>query len=86
MTVKLRRLEPGDTDTVHALLSNIDVVRYTFFPLHSAGDSEKFVRDACKSHACAIADEAGGRLIGLGGVAVTAGSEQGELWYLVFFM
>lgn len=78
----LRELQPGDLDRVHALLSNIEVVRYTLFPAHSRTDSERFIREAPSSHVRAITDDAG-RVIGLCGIAVRPGSEQGELWYLL---
>jgi ribosomal-protein-alanine N-acetyltransferase len=89
--VKLRRLEPGDLDSVHALISRIDVVRYMLLPLCSRGESEKFLRDSLlespsepwKSVVRAINDCAGGALVGLCGIAILKGAEEGEIWYLV---
>lgn len=78
----LRELQPGDLDRVHALLSNIEVVRHTLFPVHSRTDSQQFIREAPYSHVRAIMDDEG-RVIGLCGIAVRPGSEQGELWYLL---
>ena len=86
----LRKLEPGDADAVHALLSCMDVVRYMLFPLCSREESEKFLRDslaespddAWRSVARAIVSETG-ELVGLCGVAILRGAEEGEIWYLV---
>lgn len=44
--VGLRRLESGDLDAVHALISNMDVVRHMLFDLCSREQSEKFLRDS----------------------------------------
>ena len=41
--VRLRILESGDIDAVHALISRQDVVRYMLLPLCSRDDSEKFL-------------------------------------------
>jgi RimJ/RimL family protein N-acetyltransferase len=89
--VRLRRLEAGDLDAVHLLLSNWDVVRYMLLPLCSREESGKFLRDAMAEHASpawrsvvrAVVDADSGRLIGLGGVPILLGAEQGELWYLL---
>jgi RimJ/RimL family protein N-acetyltransferase len=89
--VKLRRLELGDLDAVHALISRMDVVRYMLLPLCSREESEKFLRDSLrespsepwKSFVRAIDDGAGSVLVGLCGVAILRGAEEGEIWYLV---
>src|ERR1035437_96786 len=68
-----------------------DVVRYMLLPLCTREESEKFLRDAMDEHASpawrsvvrAVVDTDSGRLIGLGGVAVLRGAEEGELWYLL---
>ena len=44
--VRLRGLEPGDGDAVHALISRMDVVRHMLLPLCSREESEKFLRDS----------------------------------------
>jgi hypothetical protein len=44
--VRLRGLEPGDIDAVHALISRMDVVRHMLLPLCSRDESEKFLRDS----------------------------------------
>ena len=89
--VKLRRLELGDLDAVHALISRMDVVRYMLLPLCSREESEKFLRDSLlespsepwNSVVRAIDDGAGNVLVGLCGVAILRGAEEGEIWYLV---
>jgi RimJ/RimL family protein N-acetyltransferase len=88
---RLRRLEAGDLDAVHLLLSNWDVVRYMLLPLCSREDSGKFLRDSMDEHASpawrsvvrAVVDANSGQLIGLGGVAILLGAEEGEFWYLL---
>jgi len=89
--VKLRRLESGDIDAVHALVSRMDVVRHMLFPVCSREESEKFLRDSLleppsdpwRSIVRAMADCASGKLIGLCGLVVLRGAEDGETWYLV---
>ena len=89
--VKLRRLESGDIDAVHALVSRMDVVRHMLLPVCSREESEKFLRDSLlespsdpwRSIVRAIADCAGGKLVGLCGLVVLRGAEDGETWYLV---
>jgi len=91
MLIDLRPLRPDDIDAVHALLSDIAVVRYMLFPLYSRDESVRFLAE-CISEAAAepyrsivraIVDGATGDLIGLGGIAILRHSEEGELWYLV---
>jgi hypothetical protein len=48
--VRLRRLQAGDLDAVHLLLSNWQVVRYMLLPLCSRAESGKFLRDAMDEH------------------------------------
>jgi ribosomal-protein-alanine N-acetyltransferase len=89
--VRLRRLEWGDLDRVHALTSRIDVVRHMLLPLCSWEESEKFLRDsllespsdAWRSMVRAISDGPRGDLVGLCGVVIPRGAEEGEIWYLV---
>ena len=90
-TVKLRKLEPGDIEAVHALISRMDVVRYMLLPLCSRTESEEFLRDSMlespsspwRSVVRAIIDCHDGEIAGLCGVAILRGAEEGELWYLV---
>ena len=89
--VKLRRLEWDDIDAVHALISRMDVVRHMLLPLCSREESEKFLRDALlespsepwNSIVRAISDCPSGNLVGLCGVVILRGAEEGEIWYLV---
>jgi len=89
--VRLRSLESGDIDAVHALISRMDVVRHMLFPLCSREESEKFLRDALlespadpwRSIVRAISDSPRGDLVGLCGVVILRGAEEGEIWYLV---
>lgn len=87
----LRKLEPGDCDAVHALLSRMDVVRHMLFPLCSSREeSEKFLLDSLaespgdpwRSVVRAIVGD-DGAVAGLCGVAILRGAEEGEIWYLV---
>ncbi len=89
--VKLRRLEWDDIDAVHALVSRMDVVRHMLLPVCSPAESEKFLRDALlespsdpwRSIVRAIGDCSSRRLVGLCGVVILRGAEEGEMWYLV---
>jgi [ribosomal protein S5]-alanine N-acetyltransferase len=89
--VKLRRLEWGDFDAVHALLSRMDVVRHMLLPLCSPAESEKFLRDSLlespsdprRSFVRATGDCPSGHLVGLCGAVIPRGAEEGEIWYLV---
>ena len=91
--VILRNLEPADIDLVHALLSRMDVVRHMLLPLCSREETEKFVRDALQEspsdpwrsivRAIAPIGSPPAPLVGLCGVAILRGAEEGEIWYLV---
>ena len=89
--IGLRALESGDIDAVHALTSRMDVVRHMLLPLCSRDDSEKFLReslpesssDPWRSIVRAIIDSAPGNVVGLCGVVILRGAEEGEIWYLV---
>jgi RimJ/RimL family protein N-acetyltransferase len=89
--IGLRTLESGDIDAVHALTSRMDVVRHMLLPLCSRDDSEKFLReslvespsDPWTSIVRAIADSPPGNVVGLCGVVILRGAEEGEIWYLV---
>jgi RimJ/RimL family protein N-acetyltransferase len=90
--ITLRRLSADDLDAVHALLSDWNVVRYMLLP-HCATVAES--RDclehlitetpgaAWRSIVRAVQTSESGTAVGLCGIAVLHGSEQGELWYLV---
>jgi [ribosomal protein S5]-alanine N-acetyltransferase len=91
-SITLRALTPFDLDTVHELLSDWNVVRYMLLP-HSMTieESGKCLRDlitetpsgAWQSVVRAIERRDAGDLVGLCGIAILYGSEQGEIWYLV---
>jgi RimJ/RimL family protein N-acetyltransferase len=89
--VKLRKLELGDLDAVHRLVSRMDVVRHMLLPLCSRVESEEFLRssmlespsDPWRSVVRAITGCSGGDLLGLCGVVVPRGAEEGEIWYLL---
>jgi ribosomal-protein-alanine N-acetyltransferase len=89
--IRLRSLDPGDIDAVHALISRMDVVRHMLLPLCSREESEKFLRDSLlespsdpwRSIVRAVSDSLRGDLVGLCGVVILRGAEEGEIWYLV---
>jgi len=89
--VRLRSLESGDVDAVHALISRMDVVRHMRFSLCSREESQKFLCDSLsespsdpwRSIVRAISDGLRGDLVGLCGVVILRGAEEGEIWYLV---
>jgi ribosomal-protein-alanine N-acetyltransferase len=90
--IELRKLEWGDVDGVHSLLSRMDVVQHMLFSVYSREESEKFVRDSLvespseqcwKSIVRAVSDSGTGTLVGLGGLVIMRGAEEGEIWYLV---
>lgn len=91
MIVQLRKLQPGDLDAVHALTSRMDVVRYMLLPVCSRVESEKFLRDAIdeapsepwRSVVRAIVEPQTVAVVGLCGVVILRGAEEGEIWYLV---
>jgi ribosomal-protein-alanine N-acetyltransferase len=90
--IELRKLEWRDVDGVHSLLSRMDVVRHMLFSVYSRAESNKFVRDSLaespaescwKSIVRAVSDGRTGSLLGLGGLVIMRGAEEGEMWYLV---
>ena len=89
--VDLRKLQLGDLDALHALISRMDVVRFMLLPVCSREESEKFLRDSLqesgsdpwRSVVRAISDSAASNLIGLCGVAILSGAHEGEIWYLL---
>jgi RimJ/RimL family protein N-acetyltransferase len=89
--LELRPLHTNDADAVHPLLSDWEVVRYMLLPLCDRAGSEQFVQDALtesetapwRSIVRAIVEMASGDLIGLCGIAILRGAEEGEMWYLL---
>jgi len=91
-TVTLRQLKHTDLEQVHGLLSDWNVVRYMLLPhCTSMEESQKYLEDlltekpggAWLSLVRAIEHRNSGEVVGLCGIAVLHGSEQGEIWYLV---
>lgn len=89
--ITLRKLQLDDLDAVHALISNIDVVRYMLLPVCSREDSQKFLSDsieespseAWRSVVRAVIHPAAGEMVGLCGIVNLRGASDGEIWYLV---
>ncbi len=91
-SVTLRALQPGDLEAVHLLLSDWNVVRHMLLPhCNTLDQSRNCLNDlitqssgaAWLSFVRAIEDQDSGELVGLCGIAVLEGSEQGEIWYLL---
>lgn len=90
--VVLRPLTEADLASVHTLLSDWDVVRYMLLPhCTTLEESRKCLADliidtpgeAWTSVVRAIETPDSAPLVGLCGVAILRGSEQGEIWYLL---
>jgi [ribosomal protein S5]-alanine N-acetyltransferase len=89
--VQLRSLESSDIEAVHSLVSRLDVVRHMLFLLCSRDESERFLRDSLvdstsdswRSIVRAAIDCRTGTLVGLCGLVIPRGAEDGEMWYLV---
>jgi RimJ/RimL family protein N-acetyltransferase len=88
----LRPLKPSDLESVHELLSDWNVVRYMLLPLCKTREETKKCLDdlmaedsggGWRSVTRAIETLDSGEVIGLCGIAILHGSEQGEIWYLV---
>lgn len=90
--VTLRQLTPADIEAVHTLLSDWIVVRYMLLPhCKTLEQSQKCLNElisetpgeAWTSVVRAIKALDSAPLVGLCGIAILHGSEQGEIWYLV---
>jgi ribosomal-protein-alanine N-acetyltransferase len=90
--VLLRPLMAADADAVHAFLSDWSVVRYMALPYCATQEESRkclsglMADDPCvpwQSVVRAIARVDTGAVVGLCGIAIPRGSEEGELWYLV---
>lgn len=87
----LRRLEAGDLDAVHGLISDVEVVRYMLLPVCSRDESEKFLTEsidesptrAWRSIVRAVITPPSGELVGLCGVVNLRGNDDGEICYLI---
>ena len=91
-SITLRPLKPSDLDPVHDLLSDWAVVRYMLLPhCKTKEESRKCLDDLMaedsgggwRSVTRAIETLDSGEVIGLCGISILHGSEQGEIWYLV---
>lgn len=89
--ITLRKLQVDDLDAVHALISNMEVVRHMLLPLCSRQESEKFLTESLiespsspwRSIVRAIVSGLGDELVGLCGVVNLRGNSDGEIWYLI---
>jgi ribosomal-protein-alanine N-acetyltransferase len=90
--VALRPLTQADFEAVHVLISDWNVVQYMLLPHCTILEEARRCFDdlmtdgaggAWQSIVRAISPEDTGAVIGLCGIAVLHGSEQGEIWYLV---
>jgi RimJ/RimL family protein N-acetyltransferase len=69
----------------------MDVVRFMLLPVCSRKESEKFLHDSLqdspfepwRSVIRAVSDSTAGDLIGLCGLVILRGAQEGEIWYLV---
>lgn len=89
--ITLRKLQVDDLDAVHALISNMEVVRHMLLPVCSRQESEKFLTESLiespsspwRSIVRAIVSGLGDELVGLCGVVNLRGNSDGEIWYLI---
>lgn len=89
--ITLRTLQGDDLDAVHALISNMEVVRYMLLPVCSREESRKFLSgsinetpsDPWRSIVRAIVSGPDGELVGLCGLVNLRGNSDGEIWYLI---
>ena len=88
----LRPLKPSDLESVQEVLSDWNVVRYMLLPhCKTREETQKCLDDLMakdsgggwRSVTRAIETLDSGEVIGLCGIAILHGSEQGEIWYLV---
>ena len=91
-TVTLRPLTTADIEAVHTLLSDWTVVRYMLLPhCETLEQSRKYLDELIRetpggawiSLVRAIEAPGFAHPVGLCGIAILHGSEQGEIWYLV---
>ena len=90
VAVVLRRLQSTDFDSLHTMLSDWNVVRYMCLERSSRAASKQFLDDALddaanpawRSIVRAILDDSGS-LVGICGIVILRGAEEGEIWYLL---
>lgn len=89
--VQLRELDDDDVPVLHRWLSDISIIRYMTFALHTLEETASLVRDIRLNRPFStrqnlmrgIASTATGELVGLGGLLIDENREQAELWYLI---
>ena len=90
--VSLRELKESDWESVHGLLSDWNVVRYMLLPYCTTEqESKQYIADlmtqapgaAWLSIVRAIESPDSDDVIGICGIVMLHGSDQGEIWYLV---
>ena len=88
--LRLRELEDADVPVMHRWLSDINVIRYMTFTLHTLEETATLVRDVRLGRPFStrqnlmrgLASE-GGQLVGICGLLIDENREQAEAWYLV---
>jgi RimJ/RimL family protein N-acetyltransferase len=92
LPITLRRLTTGDLDWVHGYISDLDLIRYMTMPLSSSleasreclqGLMNESAETTWRCYSRAIVDASSDGAVGMCGVVVLPGVEQGEIWYLV---
>jgi len=90
-SVTLRELEDHDVPQVHRWLSDINIIRYMTFSLHTLEETATLIRDVRLNRPFstrqnlmrAIVSTGSGELVGMGGLLIDENREQAEAWYLV---
>jgi [ribosomal protein S5]-alanine N-acetyltransferase len=91
MRVQLRLIRPSDIEPVHRLLSDMDVIRYMLFEVHTREEAERYVASngpvvlGPDRYAIdrAIVRAGSDELVGLCGLVVDHGRDEAEAWYMV---
>jgi len=88
--VSLRDLEDGDVPVLHRWLSDINVIRYMTFSIHTIEETTILVRDvrlgrpfSTRQNLMRGMAASSGELVGICGLLIDENREQAELWYLV---
>ena len=88
--LRLRGVQPGDEDAIHALLSDERVIRYMLFPYFTPERAQRFVArlqapaaGETRQVVLAITERTGGAPVGLCGLVLRPEMEEGEIWYLL---
>jgi RimJ/RimL family protein N-acetyltransferase len=93
VAITLRELKPSDLEPVHQFLSDWTVVRYMLLPhCTTKKESREYLNELTAKNSGAVwlsvvraieIRNHPGSAVGLCGIAIQRGSEQGEIWYLV---